>query len=67
MLICAIEILNITLHYIRCMFNVVSTHTVNLPLHKINSTNFINRHIGYISVQALHFRLVSCEGARLYC
>ena len=48
------------------VFQLIS-HTVNLLLHKANSTNFISQKFsdspGYISVQALHFRLVTAQGS----
>ena len=56
------------------LFQLIS-HTVNLLLHKNNSKNFVSQKFRdsavilaiSVSMQALHFRLVSCEGARFDC
>ena len=56
------------------LFQLIS-HTVNLLLYKINSTNFISQKFSdsavllaiSVPMQALHFILASCEGARLDC
>ena len=50
------------------LFELIS-HTVNLLLHNFYQpkVHWLSRYIGYISVQALHFRLASCEGAGLDC
>ena len=64
-----------------CVFSIrpfqLISHTVNIfftilfaqffdKLYQ-SKVQWLSHHIGYISVQALHFRLVSCEGARLDC
>ena len=62
---CILIVVSIDLTHSKFTFH----HSLCKVLRQILSTksSVTQRHIGYISVQALHLRLVSCKGARLDC